>query len=114
MNNKYLRITIHDNDYTRYWKEFGTIIRNLILPINSPISENDLVYLKKYIQHIWYALDNLYRFTDREGGLQETNMSVFNIDIDIVDASDVTQNNCEDIYITLFETYNENANVLLM
>lgn len=41
-------------------------------------------------------------------------MSVFNIDIDIVDASDVTQNNCEDIYITLFETYNENANVLLM
>lgn len=53
MNNKCLRITIHDNDYTRCWKEFETIIRNLILPINSPISENDLVYLKKYIQHIW-------------------------------------------------------------
>lgn len=65
-NAKYLRITMHDNDYTKYIEYVAELLRNIFekecfyfkYEICS-ISEDDFPVLKEMIKYELYAVNNI-------------------------------------------------------
>lgn len=113
MKKKYLKITMHDNDFTSYAREFGEYIYTMCLFECRFFDEEDIQIIKKYITLLWYSVDHLHtwlRFgkhfpdtTDKE------NLDYFteNVEVSIVDEDDLNEQkeygNCELIYIGMFD-----------
>lgn len=104
---KYLKMTIYDNDFTRYYEEIGTLISSLIMH-DAPPTEESLDKLKPYIARLWWAAFNIHDVL-REIKTpmiksKETDYEYFenNLELSIVEESDIPEwDNAEDIYIPL-------------
>lgn len=111
---KYLRITMHDNDYTRYIEYAAELLKNIFeyecLWFDYgvfKISEDDIPALKGLIKHIIYATNNIIHKLDRtqnDCGYQEEPLSNFECDLGFVDYLDIPDwDNHQSVYIPLFD-----------
>ena len=113
MEKKYLKITMLDNDFTSYAREFGEYIYTMCLFEGRFFDDEDIQIIKKYITLLWYSVDHLHtwlRFgkhfpdtTDKE------NLDYFteNVEVSIVDEKDLEEHreygNYEIIYVGMFD-----------
>lgn len=112
---KYLRITIHDNDFISDLQIVGETLKNIFDFEDKYPTEDDLPKIKEYISNLCWSihnLDNFYRWKDTSVDFSETPMKIFDVDLAIVDYTDIPDwNNSEDVYIPLFA---ENNDILLV
>lgn len=64
MNAPYLRVTLHDNDFTSYWQELGEAIQDIIRFEcgnfeNKTVEDIDLKSIQPYIAKLWWAINSL-------------------------------------------------------
>jgi hypothetical protein len=120
MGNKYLKITMYDNDFTSYAREFGEYIYTMCLFECRFFDEEDIQIIKKYITLLWYSASHLHgwlRFgkhfpdtTDKE------NLDYFteNVKVSIVDEKDLEEHreygNYEIIYVGMFDVAPDSDN----
>ena len=113
MENKYLKITMYDNDFTSYGCYLGEYIYTMCLFEGRFFDEEDIKIIKKYITLLWYSASHLHgwlRFgkhfpdtTDKE------NLDYFteNVEVSIVDKKDLDEHreygNYEIIYVGMFD-----------
>ena len=110
-NAKYLRITMHDNDYTKYIEYVADLLKNIFekecfyfkYEICS-ISEDDFPVLKEMIKHELYAVNNIIHIlSKRNFEYRESPLSNFECDLEFVDYLDIPDgDNYQSVYIPLF------------
>ena len=104
----YLKVTLHDNDFTSYYKELGNAILSLFKYVGYP-TEEDIEVIKPYIANLWWSMHNIIeplKWKNTAVDSKPTVFSVFedNIDVSIIGYADIPKwNNIEDIYIPLFD-----------
>lgn len=106
---KYLLVTIHDNDFGYFTLEYiGEILQEYFKYCSYYPKKEDLPYLKKYIQNVWFGVSNienflLYRVRNTEKRC-ERYFDWFEPDLKIVDFSEIEDNaDGENVYVPLFE-----------
>ncbi len=120
MEKKYLKITMYDNDFTSYGREFGEYIYTMCIFEGRFFDEADIQIIKKYITLLWYSASHLHgwlRFgkhfpdtTDKE------NLDYFteNVEVSIVDEKDLEEHreygNHEIIYVGMFDVAPDSDN----
>ena len=121
MNNcYYLKVTIHDNDFTSDYQILGNLIKD-ILWINGyypeydsinhnfiegkNLTEEDLPIIKRYIGDAWCMIHNFNNYLRWGKDIEDTERNYFNCELTLVDYLKVEKidwANNEDIYIPLF------------
>lgn len=111
-NAKYLRITMHDNDYIKYIEYVSELLKNIFdkecfnfkYELCS-ISEDDFPILKEMIKHALYAVNNIInKLSKRSLEYQENLLSNFECDLEFVDYLDIPDwDNYQSVYIPLFD-----------
>jgi hypothetical protein len=108
----YLHITVHDNDFTSYYKILGSTIRELFnyAGCKYPASEDDYKILKPFIANIWYSLHNILDYAkwyDSEYvHYEETPKKYFDehLTVEILDLESIPKDDdCQSIYIPLID-----------
>ena len=105
MDAKYLRVTIHDNDFMCFAESLMESIQYMFKFFNFyPKTEEDLNRLKPAIANLWnsfYMLDTACRQMNVENRLD---MFEKILDLEIVDFNDIPDwDNYESMYIPLFK-----------
>lgn len=126
MNAPYLRVTIHDNDFTSYAYELGDAIRDILRFAcdnftTSTVEQIDLEAIKPYIASIWYGIDALshhfwWKGTSRNENQTNTCRNWFEdgLDLEIVDYTDILDwDNCESIYIALYANDDKDTEIII-
>ena len=104
---KYLRITMHDNDYSISLKIIGNTLKNLLNYHYEYITEEDLPKICSYIQSLWYSVHGIHYVLEHKIESKEP-LSNFKPTLQIVDYLDIPDwDNNESIYIPLFDESNE-------
>ena len=107
-NATYLRVTIHDNDFTIPLEFVGELLNQLFYFYRKYPTEKDFPALKKMIKHIWYGVSNIedmigapeYNFPN----YQENKLEWFEPTLEFVDYLDIPDwDNNESIYIPMFD-----------
>lgn len=117
---KYLMITIHDNDFTSYGKELARAIRQLIIFEEVDVIKADLIELKVLIADLWCAYSNLSSYlrwfnTKIDYSSDKVDYFLKHIQVSIVDREDIPEwDNAENLYIALFNTYDKDSEVLII
>lgn len=105
MDAKYLKITIHDNDFTSYIGYLAEAIMNMFKWNGwKPKSDKDLENLKPAIAHIWYGLDMIcHAAGTRPGNVNIYNYIMDNLELSIEEFEYIPESmdKCEDLYIPL-------------
>jgi hypothetical protein len=103
MENKYLRITIHDNDFSLSLEWIGELLYEIFWAEDNYPTEEKLPMLKEHIKHLWhstYAIQDFMRFYPA-GDVEE---NYFNPHLEFVDFADIPDwDNHESIYIPMFD-----------
>ena len=117
MNGPYLKITLHDNDFTSYWLELGEAIQGIIrFECNNfetkSVEGKDIEAIKPYIAKLWWAINSLsghFRWKGSPIDQKPTKMDVFDgVDVEIIDYVNIPEwDNAESIYIPLFKETTE-------
>lgn len=104
---KYLRITMHDNDFTGSLIQLANILYEIFISEGRFPEEDELPILKKYIQSLWFSLHNIssiMRWNKNSVGFEETLEKHFEPTLKFVDYLDIPDwSNDEDVYIPMFE-----------
>lgn len=104
---KYLRITMHDNDFTGSLIQLANILYEIFISEGRFPEEDELPILKKYIQSLWFSLHNInsiMRWNKNSVGFDETLEKHFEPTLKFVDYLDIPDwCNDEDVYIPMFE-----------
>lgn len=106
---KYLLVTIHDNDFGYFTLRYiGETIREYFKYCSYYPKEEDLPYLKKYIQNFWFGISNFENFSvfkaRNDNQSCERCFDCFEPDLKIVDFSEIEDNaDGENVYVPLFE-----------
>lgn len=107
MPKKYLRITLHDNDFTSYYQILGETLLKVFQSEKTYPTEEDLSEMETLVSHLWYSIHNiksLMRWKGTPIQYKETSMDCFYPDISIVDESDIPDSeNFEAIYVPMFD-----------
>ena len=113
MEKKYLKITMHDNDFTSYAREFGEYIYTMCLFECRFFDEEDIQIIKKYITLLWYSASHLHGWLRFGKHFPDTadkeNLDYFteNVKVSIVDEKDLEEHreygNYEIIYVGMFD-----------
>ncbi len=104
---KYLRITIHDNDYSISLKIIGNTLNNLLDYHYGYPTKEDLPKISSYIQSLWYSVHGIHYVLEHKIESKEP-LSNFKPTLQIVDYLDIPDwDNNESIYIPLFDESNE-------
>ena len=110
-NAKYLKITIHDNDFTSYYHILGKTLYDIFKYNGKYPDKEDLPKIKNYIDNLWWTIDSLngfYSWKDTSIKWSENPIKYFNVDLDIVEYTNIPDwDNAESIYIPLFDESNE-------
>lgn len=108
---KYLKVTIHDNDFTSYYHVLGETLYNIFKGYGKYPDKEDLPKIKTYINYLWWTIDNLdgiYRWKNTSVDWKENPIKIFDVDLDIVEYTNIPDwDNAESIYIPLFDESNE-------
>lgn len=105
----YLCITLGDNDFTSYFGVLGESLQRIICwyknEFSESLSDEQLEKLRPYVARIWWSTHNMQTAL-YSSDIQETAYDVFerNLELSVVDYADIPEwNDCEDIYIPLFD-----------
>lgn len=103
MEGKYLRITIHDNDFSLSLEWIGEILYEIFCMEDNYPTEEKLPMLKENIKHLWhrvYTIQDLMRWY-RAG---DVDADYFNPHLEFVDYADIPDwDNHESLYIPMFD-----------
>ena len=70
MNAPYLKVTVHDNDFTSYYWQVGEAIQNIFKYEGKYPTKEDLDIIKPLIARLWWTIDNLdsylFSYTSKE------------------------------------------------
>lgn len=103
MNAKYLRVTIHDNDFTSSLKKVGTLLYNSFYMEDNYPTEEQLPELEESIKHLWYGA-NMTQALMRWGEITKVDISYFKPRLEFVNYLDIPdEDNYESIYIPMFD-----------
>ena len=104
---KYLRITIHDNDFWYSLSLLADMLYEIFIREGRFPEEDELPLLKKYIRPLWFSLHNLnsvMRWNKNSVGFKETIEEYFEPTLEFVDYVDIPDwDNDESVYIPMFE-----------
>lgn len=104
---KYLRITMHDNDFWLSLEYLSKMLYDIFISERRFQEEDELPLLKKYIQPLWFSLHNLnsiMRWNNNCVGFIETIEETFVPILEFVDYLDIPDwDNGESVYIPMFE-----------
>lgn len=104
---KYLRITIHDNDFWYSLSLLADMLYEIFIRKGRFPEEDELPLLKKYIRPLWFSLHNLnsvMRWNKNSVGFKETIEEYFEPTLEFVDYVDIPDwDNDESVYIPMFE-----------
>lgn len=108
MNTKYLKITIHDSDFTGYIVNLAESIMNIFTWNGwKPKTDKDLDNLKPAIAHIWTGLDMIsHAAGKRAGNFNIYNYIMENLELSIEECENMPESmyKSEDLYIPLFKS----------
>lgn len=104
---KYLRITIHDNDFTGSLELLADILYRMFIVEGRFPEEDEFPLLEKYIQPLWFSLHNIsciMRWNKGLVGFKESTEEYFEPTLEFVDYLNIPDwDNGESIYIPMFE-----------
>ena len=107
MNAKYLKITIHDNDFTSYIECLAEAIMNMFkFTVWKPKTDEDLEKLKPGIAHVWTGLAMIRQVTCKQPDSNIYDYIMEHLDLSIEEFENIPDSvdNYEDLYIPLFES----------
>lgn len=107
MDAKYLKITIHDNDFTSYIEYLADAIMNMFKWNEwKPKTDEDLEKLKPGIAHVWTGLVMIYQATGTHPDSNIHNYIMEHLDLSIEEFENIPDSveNYEDLYIPLFKS----------
>ena len=113
MSEKYLRITMHDNDFITSLSLLADILYNIFINEERFPEEDELILLKKYIQPLWFSIHNINSMINRNKtvvGFNETMEKYFEPTLEFVDYIDIPNwDDSQSVYIPMFE----NAEIII-
>ena len=89
-NTRYLRITIHDNDFTQSLIFIGHLLQQIFEFENKYPTEEDFPLLKKMVKHLWYGADNIMFKMRFKEHYSETPIDIFECDLEFVEYLNIT------------------------
>lgn len=102
-NTKYLRVTIHDNDFRTSLRMISELLYETFQLENKYPTEEDFPVLKECIQHLWFGehmASNLMRW----GKHNTIDIIYFKPHLEFVDYLDIPDwDNAESVYIPMFD-----------
>ena len=100
-NAKYLRVTIHDNDFRISLQFVCDILYEIFWMTNYP-TEEDFPKLKECIKHLWFGTNATVGLL--ESGCYKTDIKYFSPYLEFVDLLDIPDwDNGESAYIPMFD-----------
>lgn len=100
---KWLRLTVHDNDYTGFGRILGEAIREMIFWRGEQIREDNIEEYREAIAELWEAFQKF----DNVGLQLDNNIDAeffkANMVMKIVDDGNIEADNYESIYIPMFK-----------
>ena len=103
MEKKYLRITIHDNDFTHSLERVCEVLYDIFQCEGKYPAEQDFPYLQTAIQYMWCGT-NMAKDIIRWGNLHNPAFRYFCPDLKIVDETEIPDwDNYEVVYVPLFD-----------
>lgn len=103
MEGKYLRITIHDNDFSMSLEWIGELLYEIFYTEDNYPTEEQLPMLKEHIKYLWhrtYMIQDLMRWNS----VGDDDANYFNPHLEFVDYADIPDwDNRESIYIPMFD-----------
>lgn len=106
MSEKYLRITMHDNDFITSLSLLANILYNIFINEERFPEEDEFSLLGKYIQPLLFSLHNIrhiMRSNKNIIGFSETLEKYFEPALELVDGCDIPDwDDCESVYIPMF------------
>lgn len=101
-NAKYLRITMHNNDFTSSLEHIGYLLQQVFEYEGKYPTEQDFPVLKEMIKHLWYGTHNIMHKL-RWSDYHESPLINFECCLEFVDYLDIPNwDNSESIYIPMF------------
>ena len=104
---KYLRVTIHDNDFTSSLRIACEAFYQLCYEENRYPDEEDFPIIRKYFSHVWSGLDslqNLLRWKDISIEYKSSSMTYLNPELSFVVFENIPDwDNHESVYIPMFD-----------
>lgn len=111
-NNRYLRITIHDNDFITSLEYIAHTLNELFQNVGRYPEEDELPLLKEYVQSLWFSVDNIWqimRWNKNSVGFSENPKRIFKPVLEFVEYEDIPDwDDNSSVYIPMF-----NTNILL-
>jgi hypothetical protein len=103
MKDKYLSVTIHDNDFTSSLQMIGELLYDIFQFEEKYPTEEDFLTLKEIIKYLWFGAD-MAQDLMRWGSLNSPNMKYFEPYLEFVNFEDIPDwDNHETIYIPMFD-----------
>ena len=103
MNGKYLRVTMHNNDFTSSLLIVGNLLQQTFKYEGKYPTKQDLDVLAEMIEHIWYGTHEIIGKL-RNGECEFFGFDFFEAYLEFVDFEDIPDwDNCESIYIPMFD-----------
>lgn len=103
MEKKYLRVTIHDNDFTTSLEQVCEALYEIFQRENRYPTEEDFPFLQTSIQYMWCGM-NMAKDIMRWGSMRSPSFRYLCPDLKIVDESEIPDwDNYEVVYIPLFD-----------
>ena len=110
---RYLRITIHDNDFTNSLEHVANTLNAVFKSEGRYPEEDELPLLKKYVQSLWFSIDNIsdiLRWNKTSVKFKENSEKIYEPELKFVDYLDIPEwDNYESVYIPMFD----NAEILI-
>lgn len=104
---KYLRITMHDNDFSGSLELLADMLYEIFIGEGRFPEEDEFPLLEKYIQPLWFSLHNIshiMRWNERSVGFKESAEGYFKPTLEFVDYLNIPDwDNGESVYIPMFE-----------
>ena len=91
-NNRYLKITIHDNDFTNSLEQVAHTLNGIFSITGRYPEEDELPLLKKYIESLWFSIDNIWqimRWNKNSVGFSENPEKIFKPVLEFVEYEDI-------------------------
>ena len=103
MNAKYLRVTIHDNDFISSLIEIGKLLYYIFYMEDKYPTEEQFPELAESIKHLLYGA-NMTKDLARWGEIIKVDIEYFKPKLEFVDYLDIPDwDNHENIYIPMFD-----------
>lgn len=107
-NNRYLKITIHDNDFTTSLEYIANTLNEIFQNVGRYPEEDELPLLKEYVKSLWLSVDNIWeimRWNKNSVGFSENPKVIFNPVLEVVDYEDIPDwDDNSSVYIPMFNT----------